>query len=503
MEISPPPEEIGDPVAGLRSGIARWSAHRSIVSEPASFHKPPASGDPGGATRVDEAPRWYPPPGPRFRAFRGDPALKAAYIANRFPRWRGGWIFNEVRGLERAGIDLTVVSFKRPVGDVTSDQAMRPWIDATRYVPAGRSAACLGAALTMLLTSPRAFFRGIRSARRLGGRMARGSHILEVLWIASLLRRLGIEHVHAQHADYVADAALAAARCLGLPFSFAAHAYDLYTNPGDLVRKMRAATFVATCTRFNEEHLAKVWAEAAGATPAAPCPAALCYHAVDLDRFSPPPPGSAEPPASRLVSITRLAGKKGFPYLLDALALLEKRGIPFTLDIYGDGAERDAIEKRIRELGLGDRVKLRGDIAHDRIPEVLRSSGLYVLACIVLANMDRDGIPNTILEALASGVPVVSTAISGIPEAIHDGESGLLVPERDVEALAAAIERMIAEPDLRARCRAGGRAVVESAFGIEASGRRLASLLAEGTAGRDPGRGQPVRRHRRETSAAR
>ena len=437
------------------------------------------------------------------RGRRRDPALKVAYIANRFPRWRGGWIFNEVRGLGQAGIDLTVFSFKRPVGDVTSDPAMRPWIDATRYVPSGRSAACLRAALSILLTSPRAFFRGVRTALGLGGRMARGSHILEILWIASVLRELGIEHVHAQHADYVADAALAAARCLDLPYSFAAHAYDLYTNPGDLMRKMRAATFVATCTRFNEEHLAKLWAEAAGSPSAPPSPVALCYHAVDLDRFSPPPPGAAEPSPSRLVSITRLAEKKGFPYLLDALSLLGRKGIPFTLDIYGEGAERGAIERRIGELGLGDRVTLRGRITHDRIPEVLRASGIYVLACIVLANQDRDGIPNTILEAMASGVPVVTTDISGIPEVIRDGESGLLVPERDPGALAAALERMIADPGLRARCRSGGRAAVESMFGLEASGRRLAALMAEGVPGGDPGRDRPVSRRSRATSAAR
>jgi glycosyltransferase involved in cell wall biosynthesis len=185
----------------------------------------------------------------------------------------------------------------------------------------------------------------------------------------------------------------------------------------------------------------------------------------------------SEPPPSKLISIARLEEKKGYPYLLDALARLREKGVPFSLDIYGEGNERASIERRVRELDLGGSVALKGSIAHDRIPDLLRASGIYVLPCIVLANKDRDGIPNTILEALACGVPVVSTNVSGIPEVVEDGRSGLLVPERDPDALAAALERMMTDAALRARCRSGGREVVESMFSVEAAGRRLARLL--------------------------
>jgi glycosyltransferase involved in cell wall biosynthesis len=177
--------------------------------------------------------------------------------------------------------------------------------------------------------------------------------------------------------------------------------------------------------------------------------------------------------------VTRLKEKKGFPYLLDALGRLRDRGRSFSLDIYGEGDQRDAITSKIRELGLQDRVILHGAIDHDRIPGALRQADLFVLPCVVLANQDRDGIPNTILEALAAGVPVVSTAISGIPEAVKHGESGLLVPERDAASLVAALERLLDDPALRARCAAGGRRVVEQSFSIAASGQALARLFAE------------------------
>jgi glycosyltransferase involved in cell wall biosynthesis len=406
--------------------------------------------------------------------------MKVAYVANRFPRWGGGWVLNEVRGLAGAGADLVLFSFKEPLPDVAGQPGLERWIDRTTYVPRGSSATCLAAALGCLLRSPAGFLRGLRTARRLGGRMARGAHVAEIFFVASRIRRSGARHVHAQHADYLADAALSAAACLGLPFSFTGHANDLYTNPGRLRAKIGAARFVATCTGFNERHLRGL-CEESGDPAVVPAKVRRIYHGVDLERFT-PRTRAAGPDPSRLITVTRLKEKKGFPWLLEALALLKDRGRTFRLDIYGEGDQRGAIEDRVRSLGLAGRVTLHGGIGHDRIPEVLASAGLFVLPCVVLPNQDRDGIPNTILEALASGVPVVSTAISGIPEAVRDGETGLLVPERDAEALAGALERLMDDAALRERCARQGRALVEEMFSIEASGRELASLMRQAAA---------------------
>lgn len=392
-------------------------------------------------------------------------------MANRFPRWGGGWVLNEVRGLQGAGIDLDIYSFRRPFDDVASQPGMREWIGRTSYVPRGSSLACWTAALYCLVRSPLGFARGIATALRLGGRMARGGHILEVFFLASRIRRSKALHIHAQHADYLADAAMAAAACLKLPFSLTGHANDLYTNPGRLAEKVSTARFIATCTGFNETHLKGILG------PAGAAKVARVYHGVDLARFVPRAAGAPAPPAGRLVTVTRLKEKKGFPYLLEALQILQGRGLDFTLEIYGDGDQSDAIGARIRELGLEGRVSLRGTIDHDKIPGVLAGAGLFVLPCVVLANQDRDGIPNTIIEALASGVPVVSTAISGIPEAVLDGRSGLLAPERDAPALADALERMMRDHGLRERCAVEGRRVAESHFSIAASGRALADLF--------------------------
>ncbi len=399
--------------------------------------------------------------------------IRVGYVANRFPRWGGGWVLNEVRGLIGAGVDPVLFSFRPPLPEVADQPGVKEWSARTTYVPRGSSAVCWLAGVSCLLRSPLGFWRGVRTALRLGGRMARGSHLMEVFFLASRMRAAGVRHVHAQHADYLADAALAAAACLGLPFSFTGHANDLYTNPGRLKEKIRAARFVATCTGFNETYLHGFCRESGLDASRI----RRVYHGVDLARFAARGEPSGPAGASRLVTVTRLKEKKGFPWLLEALAMLKARGVPFSLEIYGEGDQRAAIERRIGELGLADRVSLMGVIEHDRIPGVLAGAGIFVLPCVVLANQDRDGIPNTIIEALATGVPVISTAISGIPEAVRDGESGLLVPERDAAALAAAIERMMKDAELRVRCARAGRRIAESLFSIEASGRALADLM--------------------------
>src|SRR5262249_19726515 len=156
-------------------------------------------------------------------------------------------------------------------------------IERTIYIPRGSSWRCLAAGLICLVRSPLGFVRGIATARRLGGRMARGTHIMEVFFLASRIRKSGATHLHAQHADYLADAGMAAAACLSLPFTFTGHANDLYTHPGRLEEKIRAARRVATCTGYNERHLRDLCAS----RRIDPRKIVRVYHGVDLERFAP------------------------------------------------------------------------------------------------------------------------------------------------------------------------------------------------------------------------
>jgi glycosyltransferase involved in cell wall biosynthesis len=165
--------------------------------------------------------------------------------------------------------------------------------------------------------------------------------------------------------------------------------------------------------------------------------------------------------------------KKGFLHLLDAARLLVDRGVGFRCEIIGEGRQRAELESRLRELGLEQHIVLRGALSHDEVIDAYRRAAAFVLPCVIGDDGDRDGIPNVILEAMAMQLPVVSTTHSGIPEAVEDGTTGLLVPPGDPEALACALERVLADRDTAGRMGARGREAVIARFDAKKNVRLL------------------------------
>ena len=290
-------------------------------------------------------------------------------------------------------------------------------------------------------------------------------HAIEGLWLARDLRRNGVGHLHAHFIHSPAAVAYLAFLAAGPPFSVTAHAKDLYTTlPRNLRIRARAARFIITCTRFNAAHLAGI--VSAGMH--------VVYHGTDLRRFA-PDRSDVEP--QRILSVGRLVTKKGFNDLVDALGLLQKKGLRIRADIYGGGPLRDELEARALRLGLEGRLTFHGARLQDEIRAAYRRAAVFVLAPVVMDDGDRDGIPNVLVEAMASGVPVVATRISGIPELITDGIDGLLVNEHDPVALAGAIERVLLDSELGARLGRAGRRRVERDFDLVANTRRLRALF--------------------------
>jgi colanic acid/amylovoran biosynthesis glycosyltransferase len=199
---------------------------------------------------------------------------------------------------------------------------------------------------------------------------------------------------------------------------------------------------------------------------------------IDVRRFAfraPEPPAAGE--ALRLVSVARLHEKKGLAYAIAAVGRLRDAGVPVRYDVAGDGPLRAALEAEVAARGLGGVVHLRGAMPQLEVRDLMRASHLLLAPSVVAADGDEEGLPTVIKEALATGVPVVATRHSGIPELVHDGETGRLVPERDDAALAAAIRDML---DARARWgeyAANGRRHVERDYDIERLNDRLVELL--------------------------
>jgi glycosyltransferase involved in cell wall biosynthesis len=446
-----------------------------------------------------------------------------AYVMKAFPRLSETFIAHEIHQLERLGLALRLYAIKQE-----EEPRVHPVVGTIRaplaHLPAATSLS--GAALTRWLRDnlpafgraqlavaarhPLRYLATLAAALRLAwqhrgrdeaGRMRlRKVYVKEFLqagWIAAdLLRRPEVGHLHGHFCHGVATVTWFAARLTGLGFSFTAHAKDLYQrelNPGRLLeRKLGAARFVATCTCANAQVLR--------ARHPRPDDVHAIYHGLDTDWFAPlAQAGNAEAAAPLILAVGRLVEKKGFDQLVQACARLRDAGVAFRCLIVGErGAAQPAIEAAIAAQGLQPQVRLHGALTQDELRRLYAEARVFALPCQVMDDGDRDGFPNVLAEAMAMGVPVVSTRISGIPELIDDGEHGLLVEPRDAAALAAALQRVLGDDGLRERLARGGRARICERFDSRVTTRTLRDLfvrqLAPAVDGRVPaGDAAPVR----------
>ncbi len=284
-----------------------------------------------------------------------------------------------------------------------------------------------------------------------------------------------VSHLHAHFAHGTTTVTWWASIISGRSFSFTGHAKDIYErsqNPGGLLaRKMRAARFVVTCTGANHDYLESVGVDV---------PIHLVYHGLNTDftRLLAQSPPAAPPQRFRVIGVGSLVHKKGFDLLVEAVAILRRRGVALDAVIAGGGGDNaEEIRTMIRERGLTDAVTLLGPVTQEQLLDEYRRSSVFALPCRVTENGDRDGIPNVMVEAMAAGLPAVSTPVSGIPELIEDGVNGVLVAPESPEALADGLQRLAGDPALCERLARAGRATVQERFDGDVLALRMAALF--------------------------
>lgn len=356
-------------------------------------------------------------------------ALHVGYVVKRFPRLSQTFVLNEIAELVRQRARVTVVARQSP--------------DEGERMPDG-----FPAVPVHYLDRP-------------------GTDVL------AALRGARVEHLHAHFATWAAATADRLAAELGVPFSFTAHAHDIYHRDVDraaLAARLERAAFAVTVSEANRAFLDEVLAAHGRRGNVV-----RLYNGVDLSRLR---ATERRPVAGRIVSVGRLVPKKGLTHLVEACLLLRAAGRGFECVVVGDGEERGALERQIAAADLRAEVTLAGARSHRDTLDLLGSAEVCALPCVVAPDGDRDGLPTVLLEALALGVPVVSTAVSGVPEIVDDGESGLVVPPADPAALAAALERVLGSPSLRARLAAAGRVRAEREFDLRANVASLRELFA-------------------------
>ncbi|HTQ34957.1 MAG TPA: glycosyltransferase family 4 protein [Stellaceae bacterium] len=407
-------------------------------------------------------------------------ADRVAFVLKGYPRLSETFIAQEILALERRGLDILIVSLRHP-----TDKAVHPVHRQIRaellYLP------------EYLYQEPARVWRGWRRARHLPGYCA-----ARRAWLADLrrdptpnrIRRFGqalvlaselpgdIDRLHAHFLHTPASVTRYAALMTGLGWSLSAHAKDIWTTPEwEKAEKLAETDWAVTCTASGHNHLAALVPDGERV--------ALCYHGVDLARFPPAPRRPLGPdgndPANpvTLLSVGRVVAKKGYDDLLTALAQLPA-GLAWRLVHIGGGSLAKDLKEQAARLGIANRIDWRGARPQPEVLAAYRAADLFVLAAKIAPDGDRDGLPNVLVEAQSQGLACVATRLSGIPELIDDDATGLLVPPGDPAALAAALARLIGDPDLRARLGAAGEACVRASFDAEIAIEALARKFGLG-----------------------
>jgi len=282
--------------------------------------------------------------------------------------------------------------------------------------------------------------------------------------------RIDVDHVHAHFATSAADLANLCRRMGGPTYSVTAHAKDIYheqVRREDLRRKLSGALFIATVSEDNKTYLNGVLDgyERVRVVP----------NSVDLRRLE--RPAERNPDPDLVVSVARLVEKKGLPDLVEGCGLLAARGVPVRLEIAGDGPLLGELKSRAVSAGLV--ATFHGALPHEEVRALYEQASVFCLPCVVASTGDRDGMPTSVLEAMALGVPVVTTGVNGLNETVIDGVTGLIVPEHDPASLADALARLLTDPELASQLAEAGRRHVEQGFTLERSVSILRSLFPE------------------------
>jgi colanic acid/amylovoran biosynthesis glycosyltransferase len=376
------------------------------------------------------------------------------------------FIINEIRWLRRFGARVTLFSAFRPEPQADPDREV--FRRESLYFPPGYRGV-VTANLVCLLTRPLAYLRSLLLIRREGESLRL---LLLAGWFARTVRREGIQHLHGTFGTRTTTLAWLIAQLSGRDYSFTTHAYDIFRHNPSLVWKTNDARFMRTISQFNKRYIEEVYR---GTDPSR---IRVVYLGVDTGTFVPLPNGTGQPHSVQFLAVGSLIEQKGHIILLRACRLLLDQGHQLSCQIIGEGDKRPVIEDELARLGLGDTVRLLGTLPHEEVRQRLQAADVFVLPCIDLRSQDEhiDGLPVALMEAMAMGKPVVSTAISGIPELIDPGVSGLLVPEKDVERLAGALTLLLNDQELRARLGAAARKRVQDRFDLGLNVRELATL---------------------------
>jgi glycosyltransferase involved in cell wall biosynthesis/aminoglycoside phosphotransferase (APT) family kinase protein len=398
-----------------------------------------------------------------------------AVLMLRFPHLADTFVLREINELERQGQPVIVVPALYGQQKVVHEEA-KPWISRALFTPL-LSWAILGSNLSVFFKQPANYLKVLLTL--IGGTIVRPSTLLRTLalfpksvHLSTLLPARGVRHLHAHFATHATTMAYIISSLTGLTYSFTVHGPDVFVHRLLLREKIRKAKFVRTISIFNKAFLSGLYPEET-------------YGKMEVVRTGVKPDvyeEAAEEHANKnerplILAVADLTPSRGFPYLVDACARLVKAGINVECRIVGEGPLRPLTEQWIAEHGISESVRLLGALPQHEVAQLMGESDIFVFPSIVASDGQMDGIPVSLMEAMAAGKPVIAASISGIPELVRHESSGLLVDAAHPERVAQAITRLVRDPGLRERMGRAGQQKVRQSFDLSRNIAALVQLL--------------------------
>jgi glycosyltransferase involved in cell wall biosynthesis len=393
------------------------------------------------------------------------------YILKKFPVLSETFILNELLELETQGIPIHIFSLERP-NDPRFHNDLPNLKTSISYVPDISDIASLQKHFYRAANYYGKHFRKTIAYVLKHSRPSLLWRFLQSCYIANESRRFRVEHIHAHFATRPTSVAFLTSMIADVPYSFTAHAMDIFKthiNTKSLSKKIKNARFVVTVSEYNREHLMKF-------VDGDKKKIVKIHNGIRLDSFKPNREVDTKP-LFTFICVARFVEKKGHKVLVEACDILRRQRLSFQCWLVGKGKLRSLIRSEVKSKNLTDCIKLLGPFSQVEVMNLYRRAHAYVLPCIVGTDGNRDGLPVSIVEALASGLPVITTPMTGNPEVIEENSNGLLVPFNDAKALAEAMGKLMIDSDLYNRLRRNTRTSVESRFDLHETTKMLATLF--------------------------
>ncbi len=398
--------------------------------------------------------------------------MRIAYLLDVFPVLSETFIVREIDALKRRGESVVVFAVARRPAAVVHEESFALLEGVRFFTEARRSISkrsMIPRHIRCFLQRPlpylTALFQGVRGSRR----------VLQCFFwsplYADLMRDAEVQHIHSHFVLEGCAHAMFISLLTGIPYSVTVHAHDIFHPKYEELRgeKLRNAAFVAAISKFNKTFVERRYPNVT------PDRVQVVRCGVDLEQFELASGRRCEVP--KVLAVGRLVEQKGFRYLIEACDVLRQRGIVgFSVDIIGEGVERDMLEALVRKLNLEGSVSLLGQRDQTYVRGALDIADVFVLPCVREPSGMMDGIPVALMEAMAKGIPVISTGVSGVSELIVDG--GYVIESEDVGALADAMQAVLAmTPAQRMALGRKGRDIIAREFNIDREAEKLTALI--------------------------